>query len=56
MGVFRRYQGAAIGHISPEAMEKGPLAIVEGDIIEIDIPGQFSKLDLKTKWESARLS
>lgn len=32
-------RGASIGHISPEAMEGGPLAVVrEGDIIEIDIP------------------
>lgn len=33
-------RGAAIGHISPEAMEGGPIAFVEeGDIIEIDING-----------------
>jgi dihydroxy-acid dehydratase len=31
--------GAAVGHISPEAAEGGPLAlVVEGDIVEIDIP------------------
>ena len=31
--------GPCIGHVSPEAMEGGPLALVrEGDIIEIDIP------------------
>jgi len=31
-------RGAAIGHISPEAAEKGPIGMVEdGDIIEIDI-------------------
>ncbi|HKL10844.1 MAG TPA: dihydroxy-acid dehydratase [Clostridia bacterium] len=31
-------QGPAIGHISPEALEAGPIALVkEGDIIEIDI-------------------
>ncbi len=34
-------QGACIGHISPEAMEGGPIALVqEGDIISIDIPGR----------------
>jgi dihydroxy-acid dehydratase len=46
-------RGAAIGHISPEAMEKGPLAIVEeGDIIEIDIPGRSLNLILKPgEWE-----
>ncbi len=38
-------QGAAIGHISPEAAEGGPIGIVrEGDTIEIDIPGK--KLNL----------
>lgn len=37
--------GAAIGHISPEAADGGPIALVEeGDIIRIDIPGR--KLDL----------
>jgi dihydroxy-acid dehydratase len=31
-------RGAAIGHVSPEAMHKGPIAIVkEGDTIAIDI-------------------
>jgi dihydroxy-acid dehydratase len=39
-------QGACIGHISPEAAEGGPIAIVkDGDIIEIDIPSR--RLDLK---------
>jgi len=39
-------RGAAIGHISPEAAEGGPLALVrEGDKISIDIPGR--RLDLK---------
>ena len=34
-------RGAAIGHISPEAAEGGPLALVwEGDIISIDIPNR----------------
>lgn len=38
-------RGAAIGHISPEAMEGGPIALVkEGDIINIDIPAK--RLDL----------
>jgi len=40
-------RGAAIGHISPEAAEGGPLALVEeGDIIEIDIPGRSLTLDV----------
>ncbi len=34
-------RGASIGHISPEAAEGGPLALVEeGDIIQIDIPNR----------------
>lgn len=46
-------RGAAIGHVSPEAMEGGPIAYVEdGDIIEIDIPGR--RLDLKV--DSAALA
>jgi len=38
-------RGAAIGHISPEAAEGGPIAMVRnGDMIEIDIPNK--KLNL----------
>jgi len=38
-------RGAAIGHVSPEADEGGPIAIVrDGDLVEIDIPGK--RLDL----------
>ena len=34
-------RGAAIGHISPEAAEGGPIALVqEGDLIKIDIPNK----------------
>ncbi len=34
-------RGSAIGHISPEAAEGGPIALVqEGDKIKIDIPGK----------------
>ena len=39
-------RGAAIGHISPEAAEGGPIAIIQtGDIIDIDIPN--NKLDVR---------
>jgi len=39
-------RGAAIGHISPEAMEGGPIGLVrEGDTIAIDIPAR--KIELK---------
>ncbi|MGI6307660.1 MAG: dihydroxy-acid dehydratase [Dethiobacteria bacterium] len=38
-------RGASIGHISPEAADKGPIALVrEGDKIEIDIPGKRLEL------------
>jgi dihydroxy-acid dehydratase len=40
-------RGAAIGHISPEAAEGGPLALVkEGDMIQIDIPGRSLTLEV----------
>ncbi|MGE5529361.1 MAG: dihydroxy-acid dehydratase [Patescibacteria group bacterium] len=33
--------GASVGHVSPEAMEGGPIALVrEGDLISLDIPGR----------------
>ncbi|MHB1654363.1 MAG: dihydroxy-acid dehydratase [Desulfitobacteriaceae bacterium] len=34
-------RGGLVGHVSPEAVDGGPLAIVqEGDLIEVDIPGR----------------
>ncbi|SFI19172.1 dihydroxy-acid dehydratase [Selenomonas ruminantium] len=43
-------QGACVGHVSPEAMEGGPIALIEdGDIICIDIPNR--KLELKVSDE-----
>lgn len=40
-------RGASIGHISPEAMQGGAIAIVEeGDIIAIDIPAKTINLKL----------
>jgi len=39
-------QGAAIGHISPEAAAGGPIALIEeGDRIAIDIPNK--RIDLE---------
>jgi len=39
--------GPCIGHLSPEAMEGGTIAIVqEGDIIDIDIKARKIHLDL----------
>lgn len=38
-------RGPAIGHVSPEAAEGGPIALVEeGDLIEIDIPGRILRI------------
>jgi len=38
-------RGAAIGHISPEAADGGPIALVqEGDRVRIDIPGKTLSL------------
>jgi dihydroxy-acid dehydratase len=38
-------RGAAIGHISPEAADGGPIALVkDGDRIKIDIPGKTLSL------------
>jgi len=45
--------GASIGHISPEAMVGGPLALLkEGDIISIDIPNR--QLNVKLSDEDIR--
>jgi dihydroxy-acid dehydratase len=34
-------KGPSIGHVCPEAMEGGPLALVQdGDVIDVDIPGR----------------
>jgi dihydroxy-acid dehydratase len=39
-------RGPCVGHISPEAMEGGPIALVkDGDLIELDIPRR--RIDLK---------
>jgi dihydroxy-acid dehydratase len=46
-------RGAAIGHVSPEAAGKGPIAALrEGDIIDIDIPNY--RLDVKLSDEEIR--
>jgi dihydroxy-acid dehydratase len=40
-------RGAAIGHVSPEAAAKGPIAALrEGDMIEIDIPRKTLNVQL----------
>jgi dihydroxy-acid dehydratase len=46
-------RGACIGHISPEAAEGGPIAIVrDGDVIEIDMPAR--KLEVKLSDQEIR--
>ena len=43
-------RGASIGHVSPEAMEGGPIALVlEGDIVDIDIPS--GRINIKVSHE-----
>ena len=50
-------RGAAIGHISPEAAERGPLAVVrDGDPIRIDIPNRTLDLDLPSAEMDQRLA
>lgn len=43
-------RGACIGHVSPEAMAGGPIALIEdGDVIDIDIPNR--RLELRVSDE-----
>ncbi len=49
-------KGAAIGHISPEAMEGGPIAIIQpGDAICVDIPKRTITLEVSDEEIKARL-
>ncbi len=48
-------RGAAIGHVSPEAMDGGAIGLVqEGDIIAIDIPGKRITLKVDENELAAR--
>jgi len=50
-------RGPCIGHVSPEAMEGGPIAIVrDGDMIDIDIPSRRLELLLSKKEIEERLN
>jgi dihydroxy-acid dehydratase len=50
-------RGACIGHVSPEAAERGPIAAVQnGDIISINIPGRSLNVELSAEEVSARLA
>lgn len=49
-------QGAAIGHVSPEAAVKGPIAALrDGDMININIPGHKLEVELGPKELKQRL-
>jgi len=50
-------KGAAIGHVSPEAAERGPIAALkDGDIIKIDIPNHRLEVELSQKEIEQRLA
>ena len=48
-------RGPVVGHISPEAMEGGPIALVQdGDLIEIDIPNRILNVKLSEEELASR--
>lgn len=50
-------RGAAIGHVSPEAASRGPIAALEdGDLIDIDITGYRLNVELSDQEIQNRLS
>ncbi len=50
-------RGAAIGHVSPEAANRGPIAaLTDGDISKIDIPNCKLEVELSDKEISNRLA
>jgi dihydroxy-acid dehydratase len=50
-------RGAAIGHVAPEAANRGPIAALrDGDIIRIDIPSYRLDVELSDKKISKRLA
>ena len=50
-------RGSAIGHVSPEAAEGGPIAALrDGDIIEIDIPNRSLRVALSDDEIAQRLA
>jgi dihydroxy-acid dehydratase len=50
-------KGAAIGHVSPEAASKGPIAALkDGDTIVIDIPNHRLDVELSDKEIKGRLA
>lgn len=50
-------RGACIGHVSPEAAERGPVAAVQnGDVISINIPERSLRVELSDEELAARLA
>ena len=50
-------RGACVGHVSPEAAEKGPIAALqEGDLITIDIPERRISVNLSEQEINQRLA
>ncbi len=50
-------RGAAIGHVSPEAANRGPIATLrDGDIIKIDIPNYKLEVELSDREMTERLA
>ncbi len=49
--------GPCVGHLVPEAMDGGPIAVLqEGDIIEIDIPSRKISVELSDEVIKQRLA
>jgi dihydroxy-acid dehydratase len=50
-------RGASIGHVSPEAAEGGPIAVVrEGDIVSINIPEGKLNIEVSTEEIESRMA
>ena len=50
-------RGACIGHVSPEAAERGPIAaLIEGDLITVDIANRMLNVNLSEEEIQKRLS
>jgi dihydroxy-acid dehydratase len=50
-------RGGCIGHVSPEAFDNGPIAaVMNGDIIEIDIPARRISVNISEKEMETRLN
>ena len=50
-------RGAAVGHVSPEAQEGGPIALLEeGDLVTLDIPGGRLEHHLTEETLKARMA